>query len=90
MVYTIVRVYRNLDFLSQCDIFYLLVTPLHLITSCVCYLQLNGERNYHIFYRLLAGMSASELAKLHLISNPRKYDYLTKVTAIQETSWYCL
>lgn len=40
--------------------------------------QLNGERNYHIFYRLLAGMSASELAKLHLVPNPRKYDYLTK------------
>lgn len=42
-------------------------------------MQLNGERNYHIFYRLLAGMSASELAKLHLVPNPRKYDYLTKV-----------
>lgn len=46
---------------------------------CVCPLQLNGERNYHIFYRMLAGMTASDLAKLHLVNNPRKYDYLTKV-----------
>ena len=43
--------------------------------------QLKGERNYHIFYRLLAGMSTTELAKLQLVKDPRKYDYLTKVCA---------
>ena len=42
--------------------------------------QLEGERNYHIFYRLLAGMPAQHLAKLHLVKNPREYGYLTKVT----------
>lgn len=41
--------------------------------------QLNGERNYHIFYRLLAGMSKGDLEKLGLVSDAWKYRYLTKV-----------
>ena len=44
------------------------------------YLQLHGERNYHIFYRLLAGMPANKLAKLHLSKDPWAYSYLTKVS----------
>ena len=42
-------------------------------------LQLKGERNYHIFYRILAGMNSIDLAKLHLVNDPWKYSYLTKV-----------
>ena len=42
-------------------------------------LQLKGERNYHIFYRILAGMNSRDLAKLHLVNDPWKYCYLTKV-----------
>ena len=42
-------------------------------------LQLEGERNYHIFYRMLAGMTPAELGKLHLVRDPWKYNYLTKV-----------
>ena len=41
--------------------------------------QLQGERNYHVFYRMLAGMSHSDLAKLKLKKDPRAYSYLTKV-----------
>ena len=44
--------------------------------------QLEGERNYHIFYRLLAGMSRQDLAKLHLVKDPYQYSYLTKVSAV--------
>jgi len=43
-------------------------------------LQLEKERNFHIFYRMLAGMSQSELDKLHLVKDPNCYTYLTKVT----------
>ena len=46
--------------------------------------QLEGERNYHIFYRLLAGMPKQTLAKLHLVKNPREYAYLTKVLLRRE------
>lgn len=43
-------------------------------------LQLNNERNFHIFYRLLAGMSSADLAKLHLVKDATQYSYLTKVS----------
>ena len=46
------------------------------------YLQLHGERNYHVFYRLLAGMPANKLAKLHLTKDPWGYSYLTKVSIV--------
>ncbi len=42
--------------------------------------QLSGERNYHIFYRMLAGMSSKELAKWQLVSDPHRYSYLTKAS----------
>ena len=41
--------------------------------------QLQGERNYHVFYRLLAGMSKGDLEKLGLVKDPWQYSYLTKV-----------
>ena len=44
--------------------------------------QLEGERNYHIFYRLLAGMSRQDLSKLHLVKDPNEYGYLIKVSAV--------
>ena len=44
------------------------------------YLQLEGERNYHIFYRMLAGMNRAELTKLKLVKDAEAYAYLTKVT----------
>lgn len=40
--------------------------------------QLDGERNYHVFYRLLAGMTKQDLAKLHLTKDPHNYFYLTQ------------
>ncbi|XP_019863708.1 PREDICTED: unconventional myosin-VIIa-like [Amphimedon queenslandica] len=40
--------------------------------------QLNGERNYHIFYRILAGLSKDDLSKLGLVKDPWQYSYLTK------------
>ena len=44
--------------------------------------QLPGERNYHVFYRLLSGMPADKLAKLRLTKDPWAYNYLTKVSPI--------
>lgn len=40
--------------------------------------QSSGERNFHIFYQLLAGASDDELRKLHLKSNMDNYYYLTE------------
>lgn len=38
--------------------------------------QAANECNYHYFYQLLLGQSVSELAKIHLLSDPNKYTYL--------------
>jgi myosin-7 len=38
---------------------------------------MQDERNYHIFYRMLAGMSAQEKHNLHL-TEPSHYNYLTE------------
>ncbi|XP_031564569.1 unconventional myosin-VIIa-like [Actinia tenebrosa] len=39
--------------------------------------QMPDERNYHIFYRMLAGMSPQELRSLHL-TTPQDYYYLSQ------------
>jgi len=39
--------------------------------------QAQGERNYHIFYQLIAGASAEEKAKYHLLG-PEHYNFLNK------------
>ena len=40
--------------------------------------QASGERNYHIFYRLLAGLSKRELEQLYLSGNPKEYHYISQ------------
>ena len=52
------------------------------IVSPLSNFQLPGERNYHVFYRLLSGMPADKLAKLRLTKDPWAYNYLTKVSPI--------
>lgn len=41
------------------------------------FLQMDQERNYHIFYRMLAGMKAEEKQMLHL-TRAEDYYYLTQ------------
>jgi len=40
--------------------------------------QQHGERNYHIFYRMLVGLPAEDLRRLEL-TRPADYYYLTQV-----------
>ena len=50
-----------------------------------------GERNYHIFYQLLAGATAEQRAELHLLSAPSEYLYLqgppTVEGVVDEEEW---
>lgn len=52
--------------------------------ACISSSKLESERNFHIFYRLLAGMSSAELEKLRLKKDPNQYTYLTKVTILNQ------
>uniref|UniRef100_A0A2P2I3E2 Myosin-IB-like n=1 Tax=Hirondellea gigas TaxID=1518452 RepID=A0A2P2I3E2_9CRUS len=48
--------------------------------------QENGERNFHVFYQLLAGSSEEVLAKLHLTRDPADYHYLRQGNSSRLTS----
>jgi len=45
-----------------------------------------GERNYHIFYQLLAGATAEQRAQLHLLSSPGEYLYLQGPPTVEGVS----
>ena len=42
----------------------------------VCHFQGKGERNFHIFYYLLDGLSQRELAKYHLAGDVVDFAYV--------------
>uniref|UniRef100_A0A8C4QH89 Myosin motor domain-containing protein n=1 Tax=Eptatretus burgeri TaxID=7764 RepID=A0A8C4QH89_EPTBU len=44
--------------------------------------QAKGERNFHIFYHLLAGAPAGLLAELKLVKDPNKYNFLNHKNCI--------
>lgn len=48
--------------------------------SRICF-QAKNERNYHVFYHLLAGASAQERHALHLLP-PQSYRYLNQVCVV--------
>ena len=52
-----------------------------------------GERSFHAFYQLLAGMNANQRARLHLSGNADDYPYLansncTTVRGINDAAEY--
>ena len=42
--------------------------------------QERGERNFHVFYQLIAGASPDLRERLHLTQDPGDYHYLRQVT----------
>ena len=60
---------------------YVLLIIFEFSFDVLCIVQLKGERNYHVFYRLIAGMSKADLQKLHLVKDPWKYHYITRVSS---------
>ena len=45
--------------------------------------QAPGERNFHIFYQLVAGGDRSLLEHLNLSTNPMEYHYLKQVSRLR-------
>lgn len=54
-----------------------LLSALLWLTIFLWFFQSRDERNYHIFYQMLVGMSPTEKAKLKL-THARDYYYLTR------------
>lgn len=50
----------------------------YLLEKCRIVSQARGERNYHIFYSILAGLTKEEKQKLELFDGA-KYQYLVEV-----------
>ena len=50
----------------------------------VCHSE--GERNFHIFYQLLASRDQKLLSELELSSNPKEYLFLSQVSRERDRS----
>ena len=46
--------------------------------ACISAVPSAGERSYHIFYQMLAGVSGDERKALRLLSSPSEYNYFSE------------
>ena len=52
----------------------------------MCFQQMTDERNYHIFYCMLAGMTGEEKKQLD-VKDATEYYYLIQVSAYRKTKY---